>query len=105
MGDINDTSLRLVRPGTKPPKRSFWRDPLPPHLRGIFLKGLAAYFWPIAVGGMVCVALIVGLAVEIRTPFAFMMVLVAAGGFVISLNVARRDYARSRYQPGGRRTR
>jgi diguanylate cyclase (GGDEF)-like protein len=89
MATAHDTSLRLIRPETPAPRRSIWRDPLPPHLRGTFLKGLAAYFWPIAVGGMVCIALIAGLAVEVRTPFSFMMVLMTAGGFIISLNVAR----------------
>jgi diguanylate cyclase (GGDEF)-like protein len=89
MGTVKDPSLRLLRPETPAARRSIWRDPLPPHLRGVFLKGLSAYFWPIAIGGMVCIALIVGLAIEVRTPFSFMMVLVAAGGFIISLNVTR----------------
>jgi diguanylate cyclase (GGDEF)-like protein len=89
MGIAHDSSLRLIRPDTPAPRRSIWRDPLPPQLRGLFLKGLSAYFWPIAIGGIVCLALIIGLALEVRTPLAFMMVLVAAGGFVISLNVTR----------------
>ncbi|MBC7519812.1 MAG: EAL domain-containing protein [Sandarakinorhabdus sp.] len=90
MGTIIEPIVQLIVPPTDPVRgRRFWRDPLPPHLRGVFLKGLAAYYWPIAVGSIVCSVLILGLALAIGKPVGFLMVIVAMIGFVVSLDVTR----------------
>lgn len=87
---IDDPSELLLFSDAAPAQpRSWWRDPLPPHLRGTFLKGLEAYFWPIAFGSVACSILLFGLALAIGKPIGFLMVIVAMVGFVVSLDVTR----------------
>ena len=62
-------------------------DPLPKHLRGLFINNLGSYFWPIIVGGLVCLALELGLAIQLGGKVPLVAVAVAAVGFMLSLNV------------------
>ncbi|MFZ4689230.1 MAG: putative bifunctional diguanylate cyclase/phosphodiesterase, partial [Polymorphobacter sp.] len=58
-------------------------------MRGVFVNGLDAYFWPIAFGGIICIILEIGLAISTRSLVGFSMVVLSAIGFTISLNVTR----------------
>jgi diguanylate cyclase (GGDEF)-like protein len=58
-------------------------DPLPPHLRGLFINGLGSFFWPIIVGGLVCTGIELGLAFDLGGILPLVMVAVAAVGFLL----------------------
>ncbi len=60
-------------------------DPMPQHLRGLFINSLVTFFWPIVVGGIVCTALELGLAIAIGGWLPLLMVFVVAVGFLMSI--------------------
>lgn len=62
-------------------------DPLPEYLRGQFINGLAAYFWPIIIGGLICTALELWLALEVGGLLPMVMVAVMAAGFLLTINI------------------
>lgn len=72
--------------------RRFFSNPLPLHLRGVFVSGLGSFFWPIFVGGIVCTALELGLALELGGLLPLIMLVITAVGFslaVFLLNATR----------------
>jgi len=61
-------------------------DPLPAHLRGLFINGLGSFFWPIIIGGVVCTTLELGLALELGGPLPLVMVAITAIGFFLGVS-------------------
>jgi diguanylate cyclase (GGDEF)-like protein len=65
--------------------RNLLANPLPPHLRGVFVSGLGSFFWPISVGGIVCTALELGLALELGGLLPLIMLAITAVGFSLAV--------------------
>jgi diguanylate cyclase (GGDEF)-like protein len=69
--------------------RTGWADPLPPHLRGQFIAGLANNFWSAIGGGIVCTALVFLLARMLGGVLPMATVAVAAVGFLFGAYFTR----------------
>jgi diguanylate cyclase (GGDEF)-like protein len=52
--------------------KAFWHDPLPPELASAFTRDLAAYFWPLLIGGPVFVVITVWVSIAVGSTAALM---------------------------------
>ncbi|OYU14561.1 MAG: hypothetical protein CFE37_10145 [Alphaproteobacteria bacterium PA4] len=68
---------------------NLWADPLPLHLRGQFVAGLASNLWSVAFGGIVCTSLVFLLARAIGGILPMVTVVVVAVGFAVACYYTR----------------
>lgn len=76
-------------PQTAASWRTLWADPLPHHLRGQFIAGLADNFWAAVGGGIVCTALVFLLARMLGGVLPMATVAVTAVGFLFGVYFTR----------------